>query len=152
MEKIATLLKEIGAHIPHYDKTNPKVTATSVGWHLEHILLVITNVLKAVEISDPKQYKWEFNFARLMILTMGSIPRGRGKAPKHVEPNPEHITLEALHAHLLDAQAKLALVPNFQPKQHFKHPMFKHLDLKSTLKFLYIHTEHHLKIVRDMLK
>ncbi len=152
MEKLAVLLKEIGTHIPNYDKNNPKVTETSVGWHLEHILLVITNVLKAVEISDPKQYKWEFNFSRLMIFFTGKIPRGRAKAPKHVQPNPEHITQEALQGHLADAYAKLALVPNFQPKQHFQHPFFKHLDLKSTLQFLYIHTEHHLKIVRDMLK
>ncbi|MFN8364825.1 MAG: hypothetical protein U0T78_06125 [Cloacibacterium normanense] len=40
------------------------------------------------------------------------------------------------------------MIKNLPSQSYIEHPYFGHLDVKQTLKFLKIHTQHHLKIVQ----
>jgi hypothetical protein len=85
-----------------------------------------------------------------MIFTLGFFPRGKASAPKSVLP-PEIINLKDLENQLEVAIQHLEVIDSFEEYQFFTHPLFKQLDKKQTIKFLKLHTNHHLKIVKEIL-
>ncbi len=151
MEKLNALINELQDISVFLDKRNSTVSNASVGWHLEHNLKVITQIISALEKSNPADYKWKFNLTRTLILLVNTIPRGRGKAPKVVLPEGD-ITLESLKNHFDKARHLIAKFDNLHPNSFFKHPYFGDLNLKTTKQFLILHTNHHLKIIKDIIK
>lgn len=101
--------------------------------------------------SNPNSYTSDFNFTRAILLTLGVFPRGRAKAPKIVLP-PEVITTDALYHQLENAYKSIEEVAALSKDAHFKHYRFGTLSKKQTIRFLEIHTKHHVKIIRDILK
>lgn len=49
-------------------------------------------MIKAIETSDPTLSKNNFSFFGRVFLMLGYFPRGKAKAPKHV--NPSEVILE----------------------------------------------------------
>jgi hypothetical protein len=41
---------------------------------------------------------------------------------------------------------------DLEKNSFFIHPLFKQLNKKQTIKFLKLHTNHHFKIIKDILK
>lgn len=151
MEKIEQQLQEIKQLIELGDISNTAVSKVGSYWQLDHSLRVINGIPKAIENSNPKEYAPSFNLKKLLIMTFKKIPRGKGRAPKNVLPT-EAITKDGLLIQLENATSGLHILNQLEPKCHFKHPYFGHLNVKESKKFLSIHTEHHLKIVRDIMK
>ncbi|MFT5857957.1 MAG: hypothetical protein ACI865_000041 [Flavobacteriaceae bacterium] len=148
LENYAT---ELEKHIENYEVINTGVSAKSIGWHIDHVLRVNNSVSKAMKESDPSKYSYSFNLTRSYIFTRNSIPRGRARAPKAVVAT-EKIEKSELLRRLKDNRAYMQSLSSLPPKSNFKHPYFGVLNLKQTIKFMRIHTEHHLKIMRDILK
>ncbi len=151
MEKLEKHIKHLENNILHHLQVNSSVSKGSVGWHIEHTLLTIDRVIDALKTSVAKDYKWKFNLIRIIILTTKKIPRGRAQSPEVVVPKGS-ITEETLKAHIDKSKEKIKELKLIDPKQYFRHPFFGNLRLKQTVKFLEIHTNHHLKIVNDILK
>lgn len=82
-------------------------------------------------------------------MLLRKIPRGKAKSPSVVRP-PKNINVDFLQQQLEQAEANILLINKFQKKAFFRHPFFKHLKRDETKKFLEIHTEHHLKIIREI--
>jgi hypothetical protein len=80
-----------------------------------------------------------------------TIPRGKAQAPKVVIPS-EEITVDSLKESLKNTYQAIAYLKDCQENQYFMHPFFGQLNKKQTIQFLAIHTQHHLKIVRDIMK
>lgn len=95
-------------------------------------------------------YRKDINIHRLFIFPTGTIPRGRGKAPKPVVSKTE-IRIEALEEQLHTARTSIEAIQQLPANSHFKHVVFGRLNREKSEKFLSIHTEHHLKIIRDIL-
>lgn len=146
--------KEFSA-IKHYislkDKENVSVSKANVAWHLDHSLKVINSVCTTFKASKESEYKREFNVTRLLIFALGFFPRGKVKAPKQVMP-PTIIEKKDLENQLNEAIENIEVIKNLHPHQNFVHPIFKQLNRKQTLEFLKLHTVHHLKIIKDMLR
>lgn len=144
-------INEIEANIQNFQVSEPEISKASVGWHLEHMLLVINQVFDQLEKSDTSKFKKSFNFNRLLVFILKKIPRGRGKAPKPVIPKGD-ITEVKIREALEIAKRNVSRVEKLEKNRFFYHLYFGNLDLKDTIHFLNIHTQHHLDIVRDIMK
>lgn len=144
-------LDEIETYFPFIEKKNTKISNSTVGWQLDHTLKVFIAVSESTKNSNPKDYKWKFNYWRLMLFPLNYIPRGKAKSPRYVLP-PETINIEDLKTQLLSTKNYIEILKTLPEKTFFKHFIFGKLAKKQTLRFLQMHTHHHLKIVKDILK
>lgn len=151
IQTIQQLLSNIEDNIINKDFKNKKVSTSTIGWQLDHSLKVINRVCETTINSNPNTYKPNLKPIGMLLLTLGTFPRGRAKAPKIVLP-PENITTEDLYHQLKNAHKHLKILASIPKTSHFKHYLFGNLSKKQTIRFLEIHTKHHLKIVRDILK
>ena len=151
MKNLDALVPELANYIPNFNQSNKSISEVTVGWHIEHCLLVIKQITSTVAQSEPKLYKSKFNMSRFFVFLSKTIPRGKAKAPKVVIPT-EEITLDTLQASLTNTYQAITYLKDCEEHQYFMHPFFGQLNKKQTIKFLAIHTEHHLKIIRDILK
>lgn len=151
MKNLDAIMPELANYIANHKQSNKAISEVSVGWHIEHCLLVIKQITATVAQSEPKLYKPKFNMARFSIFLTKIIPRGKAKAPKVVIPVDE-ITLDTLQESLKNTYQAIAYLKDCQENQYFMHPFFGQLNKKQTFKFLAIHTRHHLKIIKDILK
>lgn len=151
MNSLLPLLQQLENHISNFEKTNMKVSNSTVGWQIDHCLLVINGIIGQIEISDPLKFQPKWTFPKFMVFTTGKIPRGKAQAPKVVIPT-QVATQEELLAKLAAAKNNVLKLDTFSENKFFNHPFFKDLNVKQTKKFLTIHTKHHLKIIEDILK
>jgi hypothetical protein len=150
INKLAIQLQEMQALSEKWEVKNPNISAESVGWHLLHNLHVINGVVAGLAASDPSAYAPKHYWTKWIILLTKKIPRGKARAPKSAMPG--QLDKAELDAALDRASLSVLNLLNQSPKQYFTHPMFGDLNTRLTTRFLWIHTEHHLKIVRDMLR
>ncbi len=151
MDKLTSLLQELENNIPHHSIANQAVSQQSVGWHIEHSLLTMYIIVEALKNSNPKDYQKKFNFKRMMIFTLNKIPRGKAKAPNVVLPKKE-ITADSIIEHPQKMRIKLNDLETLHANNFFAHPYFGHLNLKQTIKLFALHTNHHLKIINDIIR
>jgi len=145
------LLQKIESLLPKMDVTNEKISKASIGWHLEHSLLILNGSLKGLTMTNPDNYKPKFSIKKFIFLNFGLIPRGKIKSPKQFIPL-ETPTKESIEKLFNLAKQRLETVKNLPSKSYITHPFLGDLDKKTALKFLGLHTNHHLKIVNDILK
>ncbi len=149
MKQLQSILDQLESHIPHFEKTNPVVSQSTIGWQIDHSLLVFNSVFNQLKDSNPASYKWRFNWIRFYIQVTNKIPRGKVRAPKLV--NPVAIaTLEELQIKLELARKNITDISTIPANSYFTHPFFGDLKLKSAIWFLKLHTKHHLKIIKDI--
>lgn len=148
--RLEQYLSEIESLVSQYNLHNEKVSSVTIGWHLEHMLLVLERGIHALQTSIIANYQPKTSFRKTIILLTRKIPRGVGRAPKAVLPNNENISIEQLNQKIESVKTQLIASNNLPTNHFFPHPYFGDLKLKTAIRFLEIHTFHHLKIVRDI--
>lgn len=151
MDKIEIQLQKIESLLSKIDVTNEKVSKASIGWHLEHSLLILNSSLKGLTMTNPQDYNPKFSLKKFVFLNFGMIPRGKIKAPKQFVPL-EIPTRESVLKLINLAKERLEALKNLSEKSFITHPFLGDFDKKTTLRFLWLHSNHHLKIVDDILK
>lgn len=144
-------LYQIESYLSHYDRKKTKVSKVTVGWQLHHSLKVINAIVVAMQKSNPKLYKDNFSFLGKVLLKLNYFPKGKAKAPKHVMP-PETVSKAAIISQLALAKEHIKQIESLDENVFFKHPMFGNINKKRVVPFLNTHTNHHLKIVKSILK
>jgi hypothetical protein len=149
-EKLNQVINSLEAHIKNESVSNSKVSKSNIAWHIDHSFKVINNVILAVQSSDPTTYKNNFSFLGKVFFTLGFFPRGKAKAPKHVRP-PETISKQDLISQLELAKTNAQTIADLDRNAYFKHPLFGNVNTPRIYKFLLLHTNHHLKIINDIM-
>ena len=148
-KQIEQLVDKLASYIEQRDVLNTNVSNASIGWHLAHCLLTINAITYRLSHSNPKLYKSSLNLKKFILFTLGKIPRGKSQSPSHVVPKGE-TTVEILQEHIAQAYKSLLLLPSLEDNHFFSHPLFGQVNKKGTIKFLTIHTKHHLAIMEDI--
>ena len=143
-------LDQIESLISDRDRINKDISKVDVAWHLDHMLKTLNRITIALQESMPEHYRSSFNAARIMSLTFGFIPRGRAKSPAVVRP-PDHILTKDIFSQLEEARKNINVLNNLDANAHFKHPVFGIINNATTIRFIEVHTKHHLKIIKDIL-
>ncbi|MFY9160728.1 hypothetical protein [Aquirufa ecclesiirivi] len=149
MESLERQIQQLEENISYLHVNDAQISKGSVGWHIEHCLLVMITVISALKKSDPHRYRWVFNWKRVWVFFTQKIPRGRVKAPKYVDPL--QIDLLNLTDQLTKVKQSLEEMKTLPHKAYFHHFIFGDLDLKDTHYFLRVHTHHHLKIMAELI-
>ena len=84
-----------------------------------------------------------------MLLLTNHIPRGKAKAPNIVIPK-KSISKAEIVEEIELAKANLQTLAATEKNKYFTHPIFGDLDVPKTLRLFNVHTNHHLKIIRDI--
>lgn len=150
-QQLIKKIDQLHSFILKGDKHNSKISAKGTYWHIDHSLQVLQGVTEALKNSDPKDYQPKFSFTKLIIMSTGYIPRGKGRAPKQTLPQNE-LSQEELLLQLEKVKLGITDLDQLDNEKTFKHPLFGWLNLKDTIKFMGIHTHHHVKIIEDIVK
>ncbi|MFN0083183.1 MAG: hypothetical protein ACKVOM_11765 [Ferruginibacter sp.] len=151
MQKLSAYIEALAEKIEHAEKINPAVSSSSVGWHVQHSLMVITAISDQLKKSDSFEYKYRFNKWRTLVFLMNKIPRGKGKSPSFVNPLQVSSVVDLL-AMVESSKMMIKELKTFPKHSYFTHPYFGKLHLNSSIQFLNIHTNHHLKIIKDIVQ
>lgn len=143
------MINQLKKYINISQISNVNVSSSSVGWHLAHVLLVIIKVSQSVINSNENQYNPSFTWRKFFVFLVGKFPRGKAKAPEAVQPMQFHE--EDLYHLFAEAETAVVGLKKSNKNQFFKHPIFGNLNKRETIRFLHIHTHHHLMIMKDIL-
>ena len=151
MPALSALISELQSKISFHEKTNPNVSKAAVGWHIEHSLLTMNLIVYGLSRSNPSAYRPEFDIRRIILMLSGKIPRGKIKAPAAVQPKNQS-GQDALQQHILVARENLKRLELLHPEHFFTHPFLGDFKLRAAIKFICIHTKHHLQIINDIIE
>ncbi len=151
MKKLLQVLTDFENQAPQFLVQNINVSQSNIGWHIMHSCLVITSVTKSILKSSPANFKGKFSWKTFIVLFWAKFPRGKAKAPSFTQPEGAY-TLEMVLEHIKEARKSAQLLLSANKKQYFTHPIFGDLALSAAIRFLYVHSYHHEKIIRDIVK
>ncbi len=129
-----------------------RVSRWSIGQQVDHVLKVLEAGKRLLDDSTAPLPRG-MNLLGHLTLATGWIPRGVGKSPKSVLPAeqaPADLAERASHLRKIYCERTLPEALLADPKPVFPHPYFGGLTALQGLRFLGIHTHHHLKIVADI--
>lgn len=149
LDKNIALLNKLESYIELHQNLNDSISNENIGWHIAHSCQVINTITKAIVDSDPSKAKPKFSGAYYLIMLTHHIPRGKAKAPKIVIPEKSISKAEILEEIEL-AKANLQTLASTGQNKYFTHPIFGDLNVPKTLRFFTVHTNHHLKIIKDI--
>ena len=139
-------------------RSAPSVSGWSVAEHVEHLARahepLFSKLAALAEADDPALAHGRLSLAGHWVLWTGRIPRGRGQAPERTRPAAGSLQqVRSLLAGASDAFERLATKRSELDavRARIDHPYFGRLLPKHWLRFVELHHDHHLAIIRDIL-
>ncbi|HYR29191.1 MAG TPA: DinB family protein [Thermoanaerobaculia bacterium] len=156
---LARIRKQLTAMRALASRTEPELLAVAPcsGWspseHLDHSIKVTASIVsRLLDLDAPRGARGVSAVGRLIML-VGRIPRGRGRSPERLTGTRQ--TAADLQASLTKLERKLDLLAaqHLEPARGpiVPHPRFGGLTPPHALRFAEIHTDHHLRIIDDIL-
>ena len=101
--------------------------------------------------SDPTLFRNNFSLLGKICFKIGYFPRGKAKVPKYLK-SPEVILESDIVTQFAEARQHIKEIENLADNAYFRHPIFGHINKKRVFRFMDTHTNHHLKIVKEIVK
>lgn len=137
--------------MPYASIQEDAISSKGIDWHIDHSCRVILNVGQSLQSSKPEDYIQNVSPQIVALFKAGVIPRGTAQAPPFLMAEGD-ISKEELERQLAKTKQCLAQIQRLSQRHHFVHPYFGMLNLEMALQFLDIHTKHHTKIMKDIMK
>jgi len=143
-------LGDLRAAVPHAAAQAPQISDWSVGMHVHHCCLSIQAIHDTLARSRPPAPRtWRTLLGRL-VLWRGRFPRGRARAPKFAHPAPD-LSAEQLTEQLAAAEQALSAMSGLDPGTWIRHFALGTFTRDDAIRFVGVHNDHHLAIIRDIL-
>lgn len=150
--KFLSVLNQLEGYYSEYEQSNIQISDVSVGWHIEHSLLVANSIIKMLVRSEPSNYSKGINFKKSLFFILKYIPRKKAKAPSAVQPDASSISPESLSTLFIKVRERFSQLDNLPKTAHFKHAYLGTLNKEESCRFMLLHTQHHIKIIKDILR
>jgi uncharacterized damage-inducible protein DinB len=139
---------------PLAERRMERISAWSVGEHLDHLMKVDRSIFDRIEAPVETPLRPLSTLGRI-VLWSGWIPRGKGKAPDMARPQavpPEQLVERIRAARDLLDRAVATPQRLADPRRIAKHYLLGGMSAAQWLRFLAVHHHHHVKIIRDVLR
>lgn len=146
------ILNQLEDYCSVYEQCNHQISDVTVGWHIEHSLLVANSIIKMLVRSEPSNYSKGFNFKKSLFFILKYIPRKKAKAPSAVRPEVSSISPESLSTLFRKVRERFRQLDNLPESAHFKHAYLGTLNKEESCRFMLLHTQHHIKIIKDVIR
>jgi hypothetical protein len=150
MKKLYHILEYFETILDKTEIENQNISSSSIGWHIEHTLVSIDLIVEALRKLPQTPYKPIHSFSKYYILITGRITRGRAKAPNFTLP--KQFDKSELEKHIKETRKQIQSINEIPTHHYFTHPFFGPMNKFETKRILYIHSWHHVKIIKDVLK
>lgn len=157
LEQIDRQFEQIGELVaagePALAARAPKVSGWTVAQQVDHILNVAQGVFGRLT-GEGEEVAGGINLSGRLLLGLGWFPRGVARSPKTALPGEAPAAAELgerlgrLRGDYRDLRFRTGLLAS--RRRLLRHPYFGALDCAQSLRFVAVHTRHHLKIVRDI--
>jgi len=144
-------LDEMEGSLPRASATDDTVSGWSVGQQIEHTLSALSAMSVALRRGRNEADGRRPNRFLALVLESGTIQRGRVKAPSAMLPS-DHPDKKNLQRLILKTRNRISILGGLPPQASFVHHILGPMHRDEALQFMSIHTEHHLKIIRDILR
>ncbi len=134
------------------------VSNWSPAQQLHHIakvnLVIASSLITMSQKPEEEDSDRRASITGVSVLATGYIPRGRGKSPGRLRP-PADLTRDQLTSALNKSESAVGEVGVLlgllqSRKGRIEHPHFGFMRPSQWIRFMNVHTNHHLKIVRDI--
>ena len=137
----------------HVDCASVSVSEWCASEHIEHMAKVTAAILDRIATGKPMDGS-TISWSGRLVLLLGWIPRGKAKAPKEVRP--VRVSVDEIRTTIDQLQPRLATLDaalfGDRVTPRVRHPYFGALTAVEGLRFIVVHNQHHLKIVRDIVR
>jgi hypothetical protein len=149
MKKLYHILDYFETILDKTEIENQNISSSSIGWHIEHTLVSIDLIVEALRKLPQTPYKPIHSFSKYFILITGQIPRGRAKAPSYTLP--KQYDQNTLALRINQTRKQIQSINEIPTHHYFTHPFFGPMNKFETKRMLYIHSWHHVKIIKDII-
>lgn len=161
-EKVQGQMKELSALAAGSEADlnlkNEAVSQWTVAQHIDHTASVVKGILALIMMISNSKNPSTDGAPKLLakiILFVGYLPRGKGKAPDQFVPKAASHDEIRKNVQMMDTFIK-GLEPRLAQIEASKgrapHPVLGSFTPAEWLRFIDIHTNHHFKIIRDIKK
>lgn len=144
-------LDRITAFHKHLAVINPGVSNWSIGQQAEHVVRAtsaFTVLILRNRVSDGNA---EVKPIKDALLSRGFIPRGAAEAPEGTHPAADTDPAQ-LYQLLLKTRNRVERLIEVDPDAVAVHPYLGEMKRDEIIRFMVIHLDHHLSIMREILE
>ncbi len=149
----------LGLPLESRDRVVPRISAWSPVQQIAHVSKsnrwILSSVVAILAGRRKAETRGSIKPIGRLVLRSGLIPRGVGKAPSVARPD-DVISAERLTEDLRQQLGNMGQIDEHleavkSSRQTFEHPYFGHLNSRQWIRFVRVHTNHHMKIVGEIL-